>query len=367
MKLVKTLYKKAKKGKPLVWSVYTNGAEIITEYGELEGKQQRSVKVAKGKNIGRSNETTDEEQALLEAKSLAEKKQLAGKYYESLDDAQNEDPLMPMLADKYNPKKEITFPVTVQPKLDGLRCLARWDEGADTVVLQSRGNKTYSIPIIEYALTAPRIKEKLKEGLILDGEIYTPHLTFQEICSAAKKTKKSSALLEFHVYDMVEDSGWLIRKLKLQDLKPLIAGTCVKLVENDVANSHEEIKQITSKFVAAGYEGGIVRLHDSRGYEVGHRSSGLLKVKTFSDKEFRITGYCSGVGKAKDCVIYECCTEDGKEFKVVPKGTLEERKTMLDKAHKHIGKYLKVKYFEMTDEGIPRFPVGLGIRLEEDM
>jgi len=26
-----------------------------------------------------------------------------------------------------------------------------------------------------------------------------------------------------------------------------------------------------------------------------------------------------------------------------------------------------VKYFELTDDGIPRFPVGLGVRLSEDM
>jgi len=51
---------------------------------------------------------------------------------------------------------------------------------------------------------------------------------------------------------------------------------------------------------------------------------------------------------------------------VVPQGTMEERKAMYDEAEDHIGELLKVKFFELTDDGIPRFPVGLGIRLTED-
>jgi hypothetical protein len=60
-------------------------------------------------------------------------------------------------------------------------------------------------------------------------------------------------------------------------------------------------------------------------------------------------------------------TEDGQSFKVVPQGTMEERQETYKNADKHIGDWLKVKFFELTDDNIPRFPVGLGVRLLEDM
>ena len=47
--------------------------------------------------------------------------------------------------------------------------------------------------------------------------------------------------------------------------------------------------------------------------------------------------------------------------------TMEKRQEMYRTADNKIGKQLKVKFFELTDDGIPRFPVGLGIRPLEDM
>jgi hypothetical protein len=46
---------------------------------------------------------------------------------------------------------------------------------------------------------------------------------------------------------------------------------------------------------------------------------------------------------------------------------MEERKEMYQEAEEGIGSLLKVKYFELTDDYIPRFPVGIGIRLSQDV
>jgi len=102
-------------------------------------------------------------------------------------------------------------------------------------------------------------------------------------------------------------------------------------------------------------------------YKFGYRSNKLLKVKNFMDKEYLIAGFTTGVGRFDGCIVWVCMTEDGQSFKVVPQGTMEERQETYQNADKHIGDWLKVKFFELTDDGIPRFPVGLGIRLTEDM
>ena len=41
---------------------------------------------------------------------------------------------------------------------------------------------------------------------------------------------------------------------------------------------------------------------------------------------------------------------------------MEERQETYQNADKHIGELLKVKYFELTDDGIPRFPIAKAIR-----
>jgi DNA ligase-1 len=102
-------------------------------------------------------------------------------------------------------------------------------------------------------------------------------------------------------------------------------------------------------------------------YRFGYRSNKLLKVKNFCDEEYEIVGFTTGVGRFNGCIIWICVTEGGDEFKVVPQGTMEERKATYKDAKNHIGELLKVKFFELTDDNIPRFPVGLGIRLTEDM
>lgn len=73
-------------------------------------------------------------------------------------------------------------------------------------------------------------------------------------------------------------------------------------------------------------------------------------------------GYEEGTGNDAGTVIWVCMTENGDLFKARPKGTREERTEYFQKGDDFIGATLTVRYFEMTDDGIPRFPVGVAIR-----
>ena len=128
-----TLYKKAKTGKIQVYTSWTKGNELFSEYGELGGKIQESSIVCTGKNIGRANETSPEEQAILEGKAKCQLKKDKG-YFETIEEAQTEVVFLPMLA-KDGRKVKIKYPCDAQPKLDGVRCMAK--DGN----LMSRGGK----------------------------------------------------------------------------------------------------------------------------------------------------------------------------------------------------------------------------------
>ena len=118
---IETIYKKDTKGKLRLLNVSTDGSTLIQEAGLIDGKLTVHTSMCTGKNIGKSNETTDEQQAELQAAALLVKKLKEG-YFKTQEEALNHVNVMPMLAVTID-ISTLTFPVMVQPKLDGIRCV----------------------------------------------------------------------------------------------------------------------------------------------------------------------------------------------------------------------------------------------------
>lgn len=369
-----TLYHKTKTNKIVSWKIWTSGASIYTEYGEVDGKKQQACKVAVPKNIGKSNETSAAEQAESEAASMY-KHRLDRKYSQTPETAQEEIVFLPMLANDFEKhKSKVEYPVYIQPKLDGVRCMAFWEESIvdgeiiRQVRLLSRGGKDYSVPHIQKALI-----DMLPIDAVFDGELYIHGETLQGINRLVKKFRPGpdgTERIQYHVYDTFKSSTlkspFSARVLTLRALCPNKEENPVKIVTTLAAESEKEVYKLMGEFISAGYEGAIVRKPKGE-YELGYRSRDLLKVKTFFDAEFKIVGHTFGTGRADKSVVWTCVQEENKEFSVVPKGTIEEREAWGAKAKKYYGKMLTVKFWNRTEDNIPQFPVGVAIRLEEDM
>jgi DNA ligase-1 len=110
-----------------------------------------------------------------------------------------------------------------------------------------------------------------------------------------------------------------------------------------------------------GYEGAIIRNFYGP-YKTNHRSPNLQKYKSFMDDEYIITNGFEATGRDIGTVIFQCSTPDGKLFNVRPKGTRLQRKEWLTNINTLIGKKLTVKFQNLSNDGIPRFPVGINIR-----
>lgn len=358
------LYHKGRTGAIYQWTIWTEGSEIVTEYGQVGGKMQIARKKAESKNVGRSNETTPEQQA--ESEARAEWKFNVDRKYSETIESSKEQLLAPMLAptDSFEKtKKYVKYPCDVQPKLDGMRCLAYWEDAR--IVLLSRGQKEYNLPHI-----ASAVASFLPKDWMLDGELYIHGETFQEITRLVKKYRKNETeKVQYHVYDcpVSEDTRgfkWVKRQYQMQELlNPVIlnAEFPVQIVKSWEAMYESTILGLQAGFIKAGYEGAIVRLWDGV-YEWGYRSKSLLKVKTFDDAEWPIVGFSNGRGKNETTVKWTCALPDGRTFDCAPTGKREDRERMLAEGEQHIGKMLKVKYFGLTDDGIPRFPIGLAFR-----
>lgn len=342
------LYQKTKSGATNVWRAWNEGSKIFTEYGQLGGKLQVTVGTeCIATNEGRSNYRNPVEQAIFEVDAMY-KNQLRLKYSETIEKSQNVR-VQPMLAQD-GKKSSLKFPIDIQRKYDGLRCLKVSVNGEQKLL--SRGNKFYSVKHIEEEL------EKIfPENVMTDGELYIHGVSLQQINSLVKRPQSESQNIEYHIYDIPSDRPWEKRREYLKSIKNT---DCIKIVDTFTVNSQDEIVRFHDQFIQEGFEGAIIRLYGNE-YEFGKRSKNLLKWKNFEDKEFKIVGIESGTGKMSDCPIFVCKNDmNDKTFNVVPLGTMEARKEMFNDSN--IGKYLTVKFIGRTEDGIPKFATGKGIK-----
>ena len=114
-----------------------------------------------------------------------------------------------------------------------------------------------------------------------------------------------------------------------------------------------------SEYMADGYEGQMIRVINSL-YE-SKRSKSLMKHKVFYDQEFEIIDVLEGKGKLTGKVGRIIFEINGTQFKSAVNGD-HEYLEQLFKDGNLIGKQATVKYFELTPDGIPRFPKVIAIR-----
>lgn len=377
-----TLYKKTSSGSLQQWRIWVelkmSCGLIWTEHGQVGGKlQQGSDAVDEGKNLGKKNETSAYEQACLEAQAKWTKKIEREGYVDDLIRAEAgetdvEGGIFPMLAKSLDdvPEKKRCWPYDYQRKFNGIRCLVEINNGA--VKLWSRKHK----PI----LGVPHIQKAYEEvfadvsshHLVLDGEIYRHGWSLQKISGFVRKekTKPGFEQLGHFVYDFPKNDlnggirQWRARKSELGALFSIRIGhehPNIHMVETISVEHENEARAIEKKWVDDGYEGGILR--DIYGeYEPDRRSPGLLKVKSFKDAEYEIVGVKEGRGKFEGKAVFECKTPEGKPFDCCAPGNFEDRAEFFRRGDELIGKLLTVKYFEMTDDNKPCFPVGMAVR-----
>jgi ATP-dependent DNA ligase len=361
--LLDTIYKKTKTGKLQQWTVWTDGATIYTEHGQVGGQLQLDEKIVKGKNIGKKNETSPEDQAEKEAIAMRVKR-LKKDYSETIEEAKL-GKMLPMLAKDFTKRSgTILYPAYIQPKLDGCRCLAYRDE-TGKVVMKTRGGSFWDVRHIEEDLN-----RVLQPGVVLDGELYVHGMSFQKITSLLKRHQADSTKLQFHVYDIFTtdnpDEAYEQRMEKLKLFFIRNRPHSLIQVETRIVRDEDSVYQQHKRFVDYGYEGSIIR--QAKGiYDVGNRSNDLLKLKNFDDHEFKVISYRKGQGRYMDAVIFECEVKSGLTFEVNAPGSLEDKRNMALVADDLMGKMLKVQHFGWTNDGKPRFPTPLGFRLEEDM
>ena len=440
------LYGEDAKGKERFWKVWVIGNTVHRSAGIVGKKAVPSQKSFFGKNKGKKNETTDEQQALLEAerswvkqldkaylptckegkallkKVLAEKEAAGGtnhglnsvmgsakgakkkapskatakkaaKRANNLVQPSVEVDILPMHCQAWTmePKclKHFDFDegVYAQTKLDGVRAVVRLQSSTSqnedeewVVVMTTRKGK--QIPWLGHLRRQLLIFLEGYEGVVLDAEIYVHVLldaNGEEVSSEGKFPLIAGAVslkrsepheleeqLELHVFDIINTEKNQDERFEL--LKELferegIDEECpnIKMVETRTIYFPEEIVELCDEFAQEDYEGVVVRARDLMYKEKG-RSLKMRKYKEFIDAEFEITDIDYDEGVGKEHFTWVCTMEDGSTFNAKPRGTREMKLDWFENYTEHIGRLLTVRYQQTSEDGIPRFPVGIAIR-----
>jgi len=375
---MKKLFKITSKGCIQEWEIFVKGNVIHKVYGLQKGKKQHiTEEITEGKNIGRSNETSPEEQAELEAFAIWTRKKEKD-YRESIDELSSKEKIsgfggyLPMLAHSYKKHgHKIKWSCYCQAKFDGIRCISRKDDNKVTLCFRS-GKRIQSMQHIEKDLNAI-----MKNGEIFDGELYIHDADFNKLGGSIRREKnmdKSIAeKIQYYIYDfpriktgenlLLENIPY---KYRLDEFNSRKLTSSLVRVKTEVVEDEDEMKKLFSKYIEQGYEGIIVRNIGSP-YEQ-KRSYNLLKYKEFDEEEFKIVGYEEGRGKLSGAVgAFVCELSNGETFKAKLKG--KDVTDLLIHYFKNpkefMGKELTVQFQGLSKDNVPRFPVGKAIRFDK--
>lgn len=344
------LYRKDSKGKTRSLEIKAEDGRLYQISGLLDGAKVTHEKECKPKNIGKSNQTSSQKQAELEAKALIDKKLSEG-YFKTIEECKSEKVILPMLAKDY--KKEFHKidwnNCYCQPKLDGMRAISLKDNN-----LISRKNKE----IDTLSHLNEEINKLRKLGIeISDGEVYAHGVSFQDNMKLIKKYRPGETeKVCYHIYDYIDRKYNKSFQQRTSDIHSAFAKMYfnnLKLVPTYQVTSEKEMLEYHKQFLSEGYEGTIIRWGDEP-YKINGRSSNLLKYKDFKDMDAEVI----------DIIPMDAYPEQGvvvcKGFKATPKMSHIEKEELLANKSKYIGKIANIRYFEETDEGLPRFPICIG-------
>ena len=323
-----TLYKRNAYGEPIFWSIELLSPNILSMiHGKVGGNPHVenmpvTMKSAEAELESRINkkrkegyryvtELRDNTPDYVSPEVLNEYLKTYLPKYNSADNGN----VLPMLAKTLEDNKPFDKfgNLLGQYKINGVRCIVGIKPSHDDmfkpfeITYQSREGTTWKLPLLDdYILFAipGKLKERMiDEGLKLDGELYIPGYSVNEINSAVKNPNSPlHSLLQYWIYDVcTEDMTAVTRyslleehlgknyKIAFNTLQQHISfEDKIVLLPTYEISDFEEAISYRDNFIDYGFEGLILRNPNSE-YLFGKRSVlGMYKFKKKYDGYFKI-------------------------------------------------------------------------------
>lgn len=377
-------YKRNAQGKPIFWEISDSTNKILVTYG-LVGKLGHTTEI-------RTNRQLNEEiKSQIIAKQKEGYKALSDLYDNAPDYFKNDKDLINYL-NTYLPKDNTHADGTFIPmlcktlednkpftkseyfgeyKIDGERCLItayKDNDLFDNIYLKYHSRQgidwtdklsyldEFLIPIIpNYFLNI-----MIEEGIALDGELYLPGYSINEINSFIKNTELPQHYkLQFWCYDLAIDSMPAIDRYTT-----LETAFNTKVYDFQSKNEHlnnkerfillpsfnnihciEDAIRQRDYFIDLGFEGLVIRDTKADYQFGGKRNNSMLKFKRIEDGKFLIVNIVPEGIKRKNLPKFICRNDINDElFECTINKKQDVQEEYLINKDKYIGKYMKIEY-----------------------
>jgi DNA ligase-1 len=357
------LFGRSSTGKIKEWSVTTDGADVVITHGQEGGKLQESRTTSAGKNLGKANETSPSEQAILESRSKWNK-QIDKGYAESESGIPNST--LPNLAHSYQKRShDVKWPCHALLKFDGVRCTIFYRDGK--MIFQTRGGKEYPvIKEIDDQLSDVFFMTESCRDYVIDGELYCHGMHLEDITSAVKKHNENTHKIDFMVFDVIDkrspEKTWIERfkyytdcfdKVESLGLERVYATNAI------ICEDEEHLIGIHASAISRGFEGIILRnLHGLNVF--GERTVDRMKYKVRLDAEFKVVDI---VQDKHGCGIPVCEVETPEGVKTFKAPLIGDKQYQKDVYWSYCHgcpdyQWLTVEYEKLSKYGIPAKPKG---------
>lgn len=275
-----------------------------------------------------------------------------------------------MLADVCENLDSIKYPIIVEPKIDGIRCVAIVRNGKVTFMSRS-GKEIFMLDHIGKELLV------FGDNVIYDGELYAG--SFNETMSAVRRSVNAPSpellsKVKYHIFDILtipEFEAMRVERTYMdrQNTMPLFmfspdeSPKTLRHVPASTIYSRDSLEYLTKDHLTQGFEGSIIKKPD--GLYQFDRTNDWLKYKPITTGEYKVVSYYEGSGKNKGRLgglVVEL--EDGSTNKVGGGFTDIQRDQIWDTPELVLGKHIEVEYKFKTPDGKLREPVFY--RLRED-
>ena len=394
------LYRKNNHGEPCYWCIRKNSnTSIEVQHGIISGRPIVETFLVTMKNIdteiqSRINKKRKEGyKYLYEIKDNIESPVEEGTFNRALyyflkaylPDIRTaaDNTMLPMLAKAYDNNNNKLFKKVDyyygQYKINGLRCFisARENQGdmfrPISLDFQSReGTHWKTLTNLEdyllEVLPKDLLYEMINNDFILDGELYLPGHTVNEINHFVKDAScKENKYLQYWCYDIaiqetIQRSRFVTRDMMLSSFikrfntleEHLSNINRLVVLPNDIIEDDKSAINYRDIFINNGFEGLILRNPDKE-YQYGTRNLSMIKFKKSTDGKFVIKDIYPESAKRPDVPIFLLKNDiNNAEFEVHLGGTMEYQAFVLKNKENYIGELMYVEYGERS--GISKVP-----------
>jgi len=289
----------------------------------------------------------------------------------------------------------VTKPMLASTKLDGIRCIFKDGE------MISRSLKQIVNKQLQERFE--HLKKYSKEnGVILDGEIYSHKMTFQEITHFVMTQdldKKGEVLpehLKFYCFDCVYDEDYVKEfSERYEDILKISeeGHDYFMLVEQFGVDSPKEVDELFDDVIRSGYEGIMLKDPESP-YKLGRATlkQGMgYKVKPFITFDAKVIGVVQATvvregaerktnelgrsvtsKKKADRVLIEKASafwvnyDNGHKLKIPLAMTDSEKEEIWENREKQIGRWIEYKAMLVGAKDVPRIPIFIRFRDDKE-